>query len=622
MNAIRDQAEPQQRALAAVFERLRARLDGGDAPHDAPLPDTAIALEQAFGLTPFERDLILLAAGVELDAALAQRVAAQHPDGRAAVTFALGLAVLEAPHWSALSPARPLRRWLLLEPTPGEPLTTAALRLDQRILFYLLGVEAEDPRLAGLLRTIPEPTRLTQREAEAVSLVGARWLSSGGAVPPVVEITGPAERLAAAMASLARLRLLALDAADIPEPAAERVALARLCERELALAGAALLVVAEGPAPRRLALFAEEMASPLLLGLEAPLPLPSRPRLPLTPPPADASEREALWRLALGPAADRMAPELAAVAERFALDGAAVATIAGNLAILPPAEAARRLWPEARALARQPLDALAERLDPRAEWDDLVVPAPVRQGLEEIRLHVAQAARLHGTWGFAARGRAMGLAALFAGPSGTGKTMAAEVLARSLDLDLYRIDLSQTVSKFIGETEKNLKRIFDAGEASGAILLFDEADALFGKRSEVKDSHDRYANIEVSYLLQRMEAYAGLAILTTNQRAALDPAFRRRLRFVLGFPFPDAVLREALWRGAFPAATPVADLDYPRLAQLTLAGGHIRNLALSAAHLAMAAGTPVGMAQLKQAALAEYAKLEQPLTSSELEGWP
>ncbi|UUZ68714.1 ATP-binding protein [Polaromonas sp. P2-4] len=151
------------------------------------------------------------------------------------------------------------------------------------------------------------------------------------------------------------------------------------------------------------------------------------------------------------------------------------------------------------------------------------------------------------------KARGLGISALFAGESGTGKTMAAEVLARELQLDLYRIDLSAVVSKYIGETEKNLRRVFDAAEDSGAILLFDEADALFGKRSEVKDSHDRYANIEVSYLLQRMESYRGLAILTTNLKAALDVAFQRRLRFVVNFPFPDQALREAIWRSAFPA---------------------------------------------------------------------
>ena len=210
---------------------------------------------------------------------------------------------------------------------------------------------------------------------------------------------------------------------------------------------------------------------------------------------------------------------------------------------------------------------------------------------------------------------------LFAGESGTGKTMTAEVLARELGLSLFRIDLSAVVSKYIGETEKNLARVFDAAEDSGAILLFDEADALFGRRSEVRDSHDRYANIEVSYLLQRMEAYRGLAILTTNQKAALDSAFQRRLRFVVNFPFPDLAEREAIWRSVFPAATPLEGLDYAKLARLGMTGGNIRNIAMNAAFRAADAGTPVTMAHLLRAAHSEAAKRDRAISEAETRGW-
>ncbi|MBV9596853.1 MAG: ATP-binding protein, partial [Chloroflexi bacterium] len=187
-----------------------------------------------------------------------------------------------------------------------------------------------------------------------------------------------------------------------------------------------------------------------------------------------------------------------------------------------------------------------------------------------------------------------------------------------LNLDLYRIDLSQVVSKYIGETEKNLRRIFDAADEAGAVLLFDEADALFGKRTEVRDSHDRYANIEVSYLLQRMEVYRGLAILTTNAKAALDPAFMRRLRFSVHFPFPDAAQRAEIWRRVFPATAPTAGLDVERLAHLNVAGGSIANIALGGAFIAADAGEPIHMAHLLAAARAEFAKLEKPLPELEL----
>jgi SpoVK/Ycf46/Vps4 family AAA+-type ATPase len=281
-----------------------------------------------------------------------------------------------------------------------------------------------------------------------------------------------------------------------------------------------------------------------------------------------------------------------------------------------------RLWEASRIQARPQLDDLAQRIESTVTWDDLILPPRELATLRNIAVHLRQRLRVYETWGFAQKSsRGLGLSALFAGPSGTGKTLASEVLANELRLDLYRIDLSQVVSKYIGETEKNLARVFDAAESGGTILLFDEADALFGKRSEVKDSHDRYANIEVSYLLQRMEAYRGLAILTTNMKQALDTAFLRRLRFILEFPFPNAAERAQIWQQIFPPQTPLGALDWQRLAQLNVAGGNIRNIALNGAFLAAEAGSPVTMAHLRSAAEAEYAKLQRTLSSAELRGW-
>ena len=213
--------------------------------------------------------------------------------------------------------------------------------------------------------------------------------------------------------------------------------------------------------------------------------------------------------------------------------------------------------------------------------------------------------------------RARASCALFAGESGTGKTLAAEAIANEVELDLYRIDLATLVSKYIGETEKNLKRLFDAAETSGAVLLFDEADALFGKRSEVKDSHDRYANIEVAYLLQRIEAYRGLAVLTTNMKSALDRAFLRRIRFVVSFPFPDAAAREQIWRRQFPASAPLGEIDFAALARLNLPGGNIRSIAVNAAFKAADAGGCIDQALLMAAAREEFAKLERPMSDVE-----
>jgi SpoVK/Ycf46/Vps4 family AAA+-type ATPase len=281
-----------------------------------------------------------------------------------------------------------------------------------------------------------------------------------------------------------------------------------------------------------------------------------------------------------------------------------------------------RLWDSCRSLARPKLEDLAQRIVPCANWDDLVLPEQQKHVLRQLAAQVRHRMKVYETWGFSARGRrGLGLSALFTGSSGTGKTMAAEVLARDLRLDMYRVDLASVVSKYIGETEKNLKQVFDAAEEGGVLLLFDEADALFGRRGEVSDSRDRYANIEVGYLLQRMEAYQGLAILTTNLKASLDPAFQRRLRFTVNFPFPDATQREAIWRNVFPAATPTSSLDPKKLAQLNVMGGSIRNIALNAAFLAAALDKPVEMSDLMEAARLEVPKMERSLSEAETRGW-
>jgi SpoVK/Ycf46/Vps4 family AAA+-type ATPase len=272
--------------------------------------------------------------------------------------------------------------------------------------------------------------------------------------------------------------------------------------------------------------------------------------------------------------------------------------------------------------ARPAFGDLAQRLDARARWDDLVVPESVEDVLQQLAAQVRSRRQVLEQWGFSTKySRGLGVSALFAGPSGTGKTMAAEVLAHELGLELYRVDLSATLSKWIGETEKNLRRIFDAAEDSGAILLFDEADALFGKRTDVRDAHDRYANVEVSYLLQRIEQYSGLAILTTNREDDLDRAFVRRLRYIVRFAFPSPEMRENIWRKIFPVATPVGDLDVAKLARLNLAGGNIRGIAINAAFLAADEGVPVQMHHLLRATHAEYAKLRQPVLDQQVRDW-
>jgi SpoVK/Ycf46/Vps4 family AAA+-type ATPase len=331
------------------------------------------------------------------------------------------------------------------------------------------------------------------------------------------------------------------------------------------------------------------------------------------PAPAEA---RTLWTAALG---DGLAGPIEEVAQHFRVGAAAIHAVARELQVTGSCDAAslRRLC---RERSRVSLEGLAERIDPGATWDDLVLPPGHLELLHEIARHVRHRTHVYERWGFAERvARGLGVTALFAGESGTGKTLAAEVLAGELGLDLYRIDLAATVSKYIGETEKNLRRLFDAAEASGAVLLFDEADALFGKRGEVREAHDRYANLEIAYLLQRMEGYRGLAILTTNLRSNVDRAFLRRLRFVVQFPFPEAPQRAEIWRRMFPVAAPLEGIAPERLARLTIPGGSIRAIAMSAAFGAAEDGTAITPAHVLRATRVEYAKAERSLTDTETE---
>ncbi|HEX8096684.1 MAG TPA: ATP-binding protein, partial [Pyrinomonadaceae bacterium] len=283
-----------------------------------------------------------------------------------------------------------------------------------------------------------------------------------------------------------------------------------------------------------------------------------------------------------------------------------------------PVLASDDLWRACREQAGWRLDELAQRIPPCHTWDDIVLPDDTFRQLQEIAAQVANRAKVYEEWGFGAKlNRGRGINALFAGQSGTGKTLAAEILANHLDLSLYRIDLSGVVSKYIGETEKNLRKVFDAAEQSGAILFFDEADALFGKRSEVKDSHDRYANIEINYLLQRMEEYRGLAILATNMKAHMDEAFMRRLRFLVDFPFPDVKNRADIWRRVIPGDAEKEELDYNALSRLDITGGNINNIAVNAAFLAADEGKAISMTHIFRCARREYAKIDKLILESE-----
>lgn len=615
-------------ALAVELARLRRRLgvaDDAEASSASPQTPSALdALTEAFGLTPFERATLLLCAGVEFDSRIA--AACRTATGRGCASFELALAALDAPHWSALTPTRPLLRWRLVEIEPGGGLTAAPLRIDERALHYLAGVNQLDLRLQPFLIRVTTPGLISGGHARLAEALAAALTRNGSAT--LVHLGGDdlagAEDVAATLAELLGATLHLVRATDLPQGPAELDSFARLWERE-ALLMPGLLFIQCGdapPSPAALAL-AERLAAPLILAAREP-PRLRRPLLSRDALKPGADEQERLWRAALGAAGAAANGAISGVAAKFRFSARTIAD-AGRCA----REAIESGAPPKAAVAaacrlggRRSLDDLAQRITPRAGWDDLVLPSAQTAALRQIAAQARQRGRVYEEWGFG-RGNAnnVGVSALFSGGSGTGKTLAAEVLAGELDLDLYRIDLSSIVNKYVGETEKNLRRVFDAAEDSGAILLFDEADALFGKRSDVKDSHDRYANIEVSYLLQRMEAYRGLAVLTTNLKSALDQAFQRRLRFIIDFPFPGAEQREAIWRRCIPATAPTQELDFRKLARLNVAGGHMRNIALNAAFLAADAGEPIQMRHLLAAAHAESAKFERPLSETEIRGW-
>jgi AAA+ superfamily predicted ATPase len=642
------------RAIAEVrsgLEEFLVRSDGKEIVPEVmaqePLPEMTapLALEMlcsAFELSSFERKVLLMCAGTEMDSRFASLFAQVRKEFRPTQpTFSLALAAFADAHWSALSPGRPLRYWNLLEISSGETLTTCPLRIQERVLHYLAGVPCLDERLLPILKPVAaEQTAVSHRNI--VEEIAAIWSQAHTGRLPIVSLCGDeivAKRAIAAHAAAAvGVQLHSISLWNLPHGGAELTALLRLWEREAVLSSSALLLEcdesdgADAFPHSAIVYLMDSIRSPLIISSRTPRKSSNRVMVTFDVGKPTAGEQEQMWRSALNGSFGSFANlngHVEPLVSQFSLSSSTIRSVATQalkgLAVKEEPDASQlssRLWDACRIQARPRLDGLAQRIEACAQWDDLVLHERQKQILREIAVHVRQRARVYQDWGFATKGmRGLGISALFAGASGTGKTMAAEVLADELRLDLYRIDLSQVVSKYIGETEKNLRRVFDAAEEGAAILLFDEADALFGKRTEVKDSHDRYANIEVSYLLQRMEAYRGLAILTTNRKSALDQAFLRRIRFVVEFPFPEAPERVEIWRRVFPASTPTEGLRLDRLARLTAAGGHIRNIALGAAFLAADAGEPVRMAHLLSAARSEFAKLEKPLTDVEIAGW-
>ena len=608
--------------LEQSISEAASRMEAAAA---ADVPPALVVLTNRLGLSQFERNVLLLCVAMELHTGIGGLCSqAQGDAARRSPTFALALALFDEPAWDSLSPDRPLRYWKLIEINqPGvQPLTASALRADERIVNYVKGLNYLDDRLAPLVTKLAESVDQLPASQEVIAGAIADRVLSPQAIPPVIHLLGPESSskqwIARRVGQMLNMSVLRLSADLLPVGAAEADHMARLWQRECLLLPVALYLDArdaekEWPAVNR---FLARSGGLMFLDTREAVAGLDRESAAFDVAKPSHGEQYDAWRQILGQGREPLARSLAGQFNLSVAEIRRIVSMSASGGGTPASDS--MLWNACLLASRPRLDSMAQRIDAKATWEELVLADTERKLLEQIAAQVRARLQVYGDWGFGRKmNRGLGLTALFSGESGTGKTMAAEVIANELRLNLYRIDLSAVVSKYIGETEKNLRRVFDAAEDGGAILFFDEADALFGKRSEVKDSHDRYANIEVNYLLQRMEAYSGLAILATNMKSALDPAFVRRVRFIVSFAFPGPAERKAIWEKAFPAETPKEELDYDRLARFNLTGANIHSIALNAAFLAADAGTTVSMPFVLEAARTEFRKLEKAVNDAE-----
>jgi hypothetical protein len=660
-------ANTQYLALAIAWLRLRLQrmipdataTDGEVAEAEALMleaedmepPPALVELSSILGLTRFEQSMLLLCAAMELDTEIASFCAEVQGESQRYPTYALALGLFDDPIWDVVSPERPLRSWRLIEihQSGVQPLTVSPIKADERIVNYLKGLNYLDDRLSFFLSPLTisgldedlfdglAPSQQQVVMAIAQQLRAATYWQQ----LPMIQLLGSdrasKQWVALSVAERFGLSLYRMRVELLPTQGAELETLIRIWQRETRLCPVAVYLdgqTMEPGSPEKfsaaaLQAFLESAHGVFFLDMREQSVQLEQPTVSFEVAKPTPREQWQVWQQELGKSLESQA---ALLSSQFNLNLVDIQQIAATAKVgmeqdVPTEAQAKgqksktkqhtealgdRLWDACLVRTRPRLDALAQRLETKATWEDIVLPPEETSLLRQIADQVRHRSTVYDEWGFRDRmNRGLGVNALFAGESGTGKTMAAEVIANDLRLNLYRIDLSAVVSKYIGETEKNLRRLFDAAEDGGAILFFDEADALFGKRSEVKDSHDRYANIEVNYLLQRIEAYRGLAILATNLKGSMDSAFMRRLRFILNFPFPSLESRKQMWQKVFPPQTPLAVLDYDHLGRLNLTGGSIHTIAINAAFIAARQEEAVGMEKVLTAAKSEFRKLER-----------
>ena len=587
------------------------------APPDHPLRRIA----DGFVLDPAEVQLIALLYAAALSERVAAAVQAACAHDRRGVPLWLALRLIPALTPAHVAADATLCRFGFVAHEADTPRIDARLWLDDAVIDRLAGLTPRDGAIsARCFALIPNPdlapAALTAELDAALRSRGADQLS-----PLILAGTHALDQIAASLSALG-LNPVQLRAADIPAEPEARDGLARRWSREAALGGAALIILtdAEGAADAAAAAdFADRVTGHVVIAGTGPLPHMRRALRLLSDVDASSAIPATRWQRALGPArAARLGHGVARVAAQFRLAPAEIdavcAQAAGAIDAAADAKTATQaLWHQAgRAALGAPVPGVAI-IEPVYDWADIILPPPVEAALRRIETHVSHATTVLDDWGFAramgARGR--GVVALFSGPSGTGKTMAAEVLASSLDLRMMVIDLSQIISKYVGETSKNIAAAFVQAERSGAVMVWNEGDAIWGARGSVGHATDRHVNAEVGDLLQRIEAFRGFTIVTTNMRHAIDPAFLRRFRFTIDFPMPAAAERVRLWQRAFPADAPVERIDWRALADLPLSGGSIRNVALGSAFLAAASGGRINRALIEAELGEELRKHDQ-----------
>ncbi len=643
------------------LERLRRRIDlRCDESARMGIEMRLHSLAQIFTLDPFDIDALLVALAVELDlryerlyAYLQDDVTKKRPSLELILNLLLPSTEAKIERRSRFESASPLIRQhiceLLDDPShPHPPFLAKHLKVNNRIVQFLLGSDAPDERVHTIVEVIKPELKNGKNQVNEEQTKGICQFiqNSGNTGPPVIHLFGPygVGKLTTAQEACRELKknlLVAhLDRISTSDDGSHETVF-DLIRREAHLNCAAVYwngidSLLDEQNKRVLKIFMRSLAeTPFLTFLAGEFPC--EPRSDLHGPfvsvelfrPSSA-ERFKIWTTMLDEFATDLNQDIAALSAKFKFTHGQIrdaTATAANLARMRDSNrqqiTTRDLYEACRLHSNRKLTMLAHKIIPKYQWNDIVLPSDRLKQLREICNHVRYRDRVYGEWGFDHKlSLGKGLCILFAGPSGTGKTMAAEIIAGELGLEVFKIDLSTVVSKYIGETEKNLSRIFSEAETSNAILFFDEADALFGRRSEVKDSHDRYANIETGYLLQRMEEYEGVVILATNFRKNMDDAFMRRLHFAVEFPFPDEADRRRIWEGIWPVDTPrESDLDLDFMAgHFEISGGNIRNIALAAAFFAADDSGIVTTGHLLRATQREYQKMGKVIVHGDFKG--